>query len=161
VLKLYHGSQVQGSHRNNIKILSCTSQYFIYIYGFHLLPNAVPLKTGNQYNLIDWIPAFQTVFLICHCERPQEARQSLYSAVGMPVTRHPPHRPVRALLRHTVPRLYSLPRKARPSRKHPSSTDFSYNRFCYGYCIQDFPELLPSETSSFAAPPVEPFECTV
>ena len=37
------------------------------------------------------------------------------AAVGMPVTRHPPHRPGREVFPHPVPRLYSLPRKTVPS----------------------------------------------
>jgi len=33
------------------------------------------------------------------------------SAAGMPVLRHPPHRPGRAVFLHPVPRVYSRPRK--------------------------------------------------
>jgi hypothetical protein len=35
--------------------------------------------------------------------------------VGMPVTRHPPHSPGRAVLPHPVPRLYSLPHRLIPT----------------------------------------------
>ncbi|MGH8654117.1 MAG: hypothetical protein ACREYE_18985, partial [Gammaproteobacteria bacterium] len=39
----------------------------------------------------------------------------VFSAVGTPVTRRPPHRPGRAVFPHPVPRLHSLPRRWEPS----------------------------------------------
>jgi hypothetical protein len=36
--------------------------------------------------------------------------------VGIPVTRHPPHSPGRAVFPHPVPRLYSLPHRFIPTR---------------------------------------------
>jgi hypothetical protein len=41
-------------------------------------------------------------------------------AVGTPVTRHPPHRPGRAVFPHPVPRLYSPSRKAISVKKIPA-----------------------------------------
>ena len=57
--------------------------------------------------------------------KPGEEEINGFSTVGMPVTRHPPCRPRRAVFPHRVPRSYSLPRcKAAPSSKHPPSLYF-------------------------------------
>ena len=86
----------------------------------------------------------------------------LPSTVGMPVTRHPPCRPGRAVFPHPVPRLYSLPRcKASSSSIHSSTFDFGNARPCYLYPVEDLSKLLPSKTLPLAASPVEPFERTV
>jgi len=81
------------------------------------------------------------------------------STVGMPVTRHPPCSPGRAVFPHPVPRLYSRPRcKAEPSRIHSSPSDFGNVRSCSLYPVEDLRALLPGKTLALAASPVEPFQ---
>ena len=80
----------------------------------------------------------------------------------MPVARHPPCRPGRAVFPPPVPRLYSPPRcKAEPSSIHSSTSDFGDVRPCYLYSVEDLGELLPGGTAPLAASPVEPLKRTV
>src|SRR5712671_4701080 len=54
------------------------------------------------------------------------------STVGMPVTRHPPYSPGRAVFPHPVLRLYSLPRcKAEPSSTHAPTWNLRNTRTHY------------------------------
>ncbi len=82
--------------------------------------------------------------------------------VGMPVTRHPPYSPGRAVFPHPVPRLYSRPRcKAEPSGKHSPTFDLSNTGPYYLDAVKDPGQLLPGVAAPLAAPPIEPFVCTV
>jgi class 3 adenylate cyclase len=84
------------------------------------------------------------------------------STVGMPVTRHPPYSPGRAVFPHPVLRLYSLPRcKAKPSGKHPPTWNLRDTRTHYLDAVEHVSKLLPRVTPLLASPPVEPFERTV
>ena len=84
------------------------------------------------------------------------------STVGMPVARHPPYSPGRAVFPHPVPRLYSLPRcKAKPSGKHSPTWNLRNTRTHYLDVGEDVGALLPRVTPLLASPPVEPFERTV
>src|SRR5712691_11151646 len=84
------------------------------------------------------------------------------STVGMPVTRHPPYSPGRAVFPHPVLRLYSLPRcKAEPSSKHAPTWNLRNTRTHYLDVVEDVGELLPRVTPLLASPPVEPCERTV
>src|SRR5262245_9233086 len=84
------------------------------------------------------------------------------STVGMPVTRHPPYSPGRAVFPHPVLRLYSRPRcKAKPSGKHSPTWNFCNTRTRYLDAVEDVGELLPRVTALLTAPPVEPFKRTV
>ncbi len=78
------------------------------------------------------------------------------SAVGMPVTRHPPHSPGRAVFPHPVPRSYSLPRRTELSSVS-SATDFGYARPCYLYPFEKLVELHPGETLPLPTSSIEPF----
>ena len=78
-------------------------------------------------------------------------------AVGMPVTRHPPHIPGRAVFPHPVLPLYSLPRKTVLS-SISSSSDLGYARSCYSHPVENLVEFPPGETPSLPTPSVEPFE---
>src|SRR5919197_3781480 len=80
----------------------------------------------------------------------------------MPVTRHPPYSPGRAVFPHPVPRLYSRPRcKAEPSGKHSSTFDLRDTGPHYLDAVENPGKLLPGITALLASPPVEPFERTV
>src|SRR6266571_1564656 len=80
----------------------------------------------------------------------------------MPVTRHPPYSPGRAVFPHPVLRLYSLPRcKAEPSSKHSPTFDLCNTRTGYLDAVEDVGKLLPRVAPLLASPPVEPFERTV
>src|SRR5205809_3032062 len=84
------------------------------------------------------------------------------STVGMPVTRHPPCSPGRAVFPHPVLRLYSLPRcKAKPSGKHSPTWNLRDTRTRYLDAVEDVGELLPRITALLASPSVEPFKRTV
>src|SRR5262249_42205376 len=84
------------------------------------------------------------------------------STVGMPVTRHPPCSPGRAVFPHPVLRLYSRPRcKAQPSGKHSPTWNFRNTRPRYLDAVEDAGKLLPRVAALLAAPPVEPFKRTV
>src|SRR5882672_1914709 len=80
----------------------------------------------------------------------------------MPVTRHPPYSPGRAVFPHPVLRLYSLPRcKAEPSSKHSPTWNLRNTRTHYLDVVEDVGELLPRVTPLRASPPVEPCARTV
>ena len=84
------------------------------------------------------------------------------STVGMPVTRHPPYSPGRAVFPHPVLRLYSLPRcKAEPSGKHSPTWNLRNTRTRYLDAVEDVGKLLPRVAPLLASPPVEPFKRTV
>src|SRR5882724_2430283 len=84
------------------------------------------------------------------------------STVGMPVTRHPPCSPGRAVCPHPVPRLYSRPRcKAPPSSIHAPPADFGDVGLRDLYTVEKPGELLPGHTLSLTASPVEPCKRTV
>ena len=84
------------------------------------------------------------------------------STVGMPVTRHPPYSPGRAVFPHPVLRLYSLPRcKAEPSSKHSPTWNLRNTRTHYLDVVEDVGARLPRVTPLLASPPVEPCERTV
>src|SRR5215475_9571709 len=69
------------------------------------------------------------------------------STVGMPVTRHPPYSPGRAVFPHPVPRLYSLPRcKAIPSGKHSPTWNLRDTRTRYLDAVEHVGQLLPRIT---------------
>src|SRR5262249_15310150 len=80
----------------------------------------------------------------------------------MPVTRHPPCSPGRAVFPPPVPRLYSHPRcKAELSGKHASTFDFRDAGPCYLDAVEDPGKLLPGVAALLTSPPVEPLERTV
>src|SRR5262249_7954768 len=84
------------------------------------------------------------------------------STVGMPVTRHPPCSPGRAVFPHPVPRLYSHLRcKAELSGKHSSTFNLSDAGPRNLDVVEDPGKLLPSVAALLAPPPVEPLERTV
>src|SRR5262245_45052718 len=84
-----------------------------------------------------------------------------YSTVGMPVTRHPPCSPGRAVFPHPVPRLYSHPRcKAVCSCEHPPSFGLRDTRPCYLDSIEALRELLPGKTLPLPASSIAPCEHT-
>jgi hypothetical protein len=75
----------------------------------------------------------------------------------MPVTRHSPCRPGRAVCPHPVPRLYSLPRcKAPFSSIHPLASDCGHAGTCYPDPVKHLGERLPSITLALAASSVKP-----
>ncbi len=77
----------------------------------------------------------------------------------MPVTRHPPCRPGRAVFPHPVPRSYSLPRcKAEPSSNHSPTFDFSNPGTSYLYPVENLVEQLPGKALPLAASSIEPLE---
>jgi len=77
----------------------------------------------------------------------------------MPVARHPPYSPGRAVFPHPVPRLYSLPRcKAEPSGKHASTFNLCDTGPHSLDAVEEPGTLLPGVTALRAAPPVEPCE---
>lgn len=80
------------------------------------------------------------------------------SAVGMPVTRHPPHSPGRAVFPHPVPRSYSLPRKCALSGGCSSSAYFR-NAWPFNFhTVEQVIETSIGKTAAFASPSVEPLE---
>src|SRR5499433_1943701 len=80
----------------------------------------------------------------------------------MPVTRHPPCSPGRAVFPHPVPRLYSLPRcKAIPSGKHSPTWNLRDTRTRYLDAVEHVGQLLPRITPPLASPSIEPFKRTV
>ena len=85
--------------------------------------------------------------------------QVYYLAVGMPVTRHPPHRPGRAVFPHPVPRLYSLPRKVSTLCKYTMLSVDHYH-FWLGnpQPVDGLAESLPGEAFALAASSVQPFK---
>ena len=84
------------------------------------------------------------------------------STVGMPVTRHPPCRPGRAVCPHPVPRLDALPRcKAASSRGHPTASDCRNARPCSPSPVKHRGERLPRTTLPLAASPGTPCACTI
>src|SRR2546428_566945 len=84
------------------------------------------------------------------------------STVGMPVARHPPYSPGRAVFPHPVLRLYSLPRcKAAPSGKHSPTWNLRNTRTRYLDAVEDVGKLLPRVAPLLASPPVEPFKRNV
>src|SRR6266700_2967547 len=84
------------------------------------------------------------------------------STVGMPVARHPPYSPGRAVFPHPVLRLYSLPRcKAEPSGTHAPTWNLRNTRTRYLDAVEDVGKLLPRVAPLLASPPVEPFKRTV
>jgi len=63
---------------------------------------------------------------------------------------------------HPVPRLYSRPRcKAEPSGKHSPTFDLSNTGPYYLDAVKGPGQLLPGVAAPLAAPPIEPFVCTV
>ena len=87
---------------------------------------------------------------------------SVASTVGMPVTRHPPSSPGRAVFPHPVLRLYSLPRcKAKPSGNHSPTWNLRHTRTRSLDAVEDVGKRLPRVTPLLASPPVEPCERTV
>ena len=77
----------------------------------------------------------------------------------MPVTRHPPYSPGRAVFPHPVLRLYSRPRcKAEPSSNHSPTWNLRNTRTRYLDAVEDAGKLLPRVAAPLASPPVEPFE---
>src|SRR5215813_4751954 len=84
------------------------------------------------------------------------------STVEMPVTRHPPCRPGRAVFPHLVPRLYARPRcKAKPASTHSPAWNLRDTRTRSLDAVEDVGELLPRITALLASPPVAPFGRTV
>ena len=80
----------------------------------------------------------------------------------MPIARHPPYSPGRAVFPHLVLRLYSLPRcKAEPSGTHSPTWNLRNTRTRYLDAVEDVGKLLPRVAGLLASPPVEPFERTV
>src|SRR4029453_19284874 len=115
-----------------------------------------------------WLPAPRGAQgTLWRCKRPFAfpilgyilCASSAASTVGMPVTRHPPCSPGRAVFPHPVPRLYSRPRcKVEPSGKHSPTWDLRNTRTHYLDAVEHVSELLPRVTPLLASPPVEPFE---
>src|SRR5262245_12795420 len=94
--------------------------------------------------------------------RPEVRARCETSTVGMPVTRHPPYRPGRAVFPPPVPRLYSRPRcTAEPAGTHAPTVDLSKTGPCYLGAVKDPGTRLPGVTAPLAAPPLAPFVCTV
>jgi hypothetical protein len=84
------------------------------------------------------------------------------STVGMPVTRHPPCSPGRAVVPPPVPRLSSRPRcKAVPSGTHSPTWNRRHTRTRSLDAVAHVGNLLPRSTPPLAAPPMEPCERTV
>jgi hypothetical protein len=80
----------------------------------------------------------------------------------MPVTRHPPCRPGRAVFPHPVLRLSSRPRcKAKPSSQHAPTWNLRNTRTRSRDAVEDPGTLLPRVAAPLASPPVEPVERTV
>src|SRR5262245_56202998 len=80
----------------------------------------------------------------------------------MPVARHPPYSPGRAVFPPPVLRLYSHPRcKAEPSGKHSPTWNLRNTRTRYLDAVKDVSKLLPRVTPLLASPPVEPLQRTV
>ena len=96
--------------------------------GFGIHANNNPKKAGEfWHDLI--IPQGCGVVVSPCCEA---------STVGMPVTRHPPYSPGRAVFPHPVLRLYSLPRcKAEPSGKHSPTWNLRNTRTRYLDAVED------------------------
>src|SRR6185295_4083257 len=81
------------------------------------------------------------------------------STVGMPVTRHPPYSPGRAVFPHPVLRLYSLPRgKAKPAGQHAPTWHLRKTRTRYLDAVEAAGKRLPRVAAPLAAPPIEPCE---
>ena len=66
--------------------------------------------------------------------------------VGMPVTRHPPHSPGRAVFPHPVPRLYSLPHRFIPTRTD-ADVSFPSVSVSVSPCIQELAWTFPKYSS--------------
>ena len=82
-------------------------------------------------------------------------------AVGMPVTRHPPCSPGRAVCPHPVPRLYSRPRgTAKPSRLHAPVLALREARPGYSSPVQALGELRPGNTLPLPTAPMAPCKRT-
>ena len=80
----------------------------------------------------------------------------------MPVARHPPYSPGRAVFPHPVLRLDSLPRcKAEPSSTHAPTWNLRHTRTRSLDAVEDVGKLLPRVTPLLASSPVEPCERTV
>src|SRR5919109_5315275 len=80
----------------------------------------------------------------------------------MPVARHPPCRPGRAVFPPPVPRWYSRPRcKAPPSSNHSSTLHLGDTGTRSLDAVENLGELLPRVTPPLAAPPVQPLTRTV
>ncbi len=81
--------------------------------------------------------------------------------VGTPVTRSPRHRPGRAVFPHPVPRLYSLSREHKVSRKHPfelRTARLGDAGFGDTELFNDATESRPGETLTLAPTPIQPIE---
>src|SRR5438132_4458727 len=117
-----------------------------------------PRERGSRLTTLYWHGALdsrsrQPVFLLCF---------GATSTVGMPVARHPPYSPGRAVFPHPVLRLYSLPRcKAGPSSNHSPTWNLRNTRTHYLDAVEDVGKLLPRVTTLLASPPVAPCERTV
>src|SRR5262249_10787468 len=80
-----------------------------------------------------------------------------HSTVGMPVTRHPPCSPGRAVFPHPVPRVYSRPRcKAKPAGNHSPTWNLRHTRTRSLDTVKDVDQLLPRIPPPLASPPVAP-----
>ena len=79
----------------------------------------------------------------------------------MPVARHPPCSPGRAVFPQPVPRLSSRPRcKAFPSRIHPPVLDLRHARPCSPSPVQTLGALLPGKTLPLPPASIPPFKRT-
>ena len=75
----------------------------------------------------------------------------------MPVTRHPPCRPGRAVCPHPLPRLSSRPRcTAEPSGTHAATFDLRETGPCSLDAVEHPGTRLPGVTALRASPPLEP-----
>jgi len=77
----------------------------------------------------------------------------------MPVARHPPYSPGRAVFPPPVLRLSSLPRcTAEPSGNHAPTWNLRHTRTRYLDAVEDGGTLLPRGAPLLASPPVEPLK---
>ena len=82
-----------------------------------------------------------------------------HNAVGMSVTRHPPHRPGRSVFPHPVLRLYTLSRKAFALGKHSMPFGPYWELGFYDpKAIYGLNENLPGEAFTLSTSPVQPLE---
>src|SRR6266581_4527156 len=87
--------------------------------------------------------------------QPQETA----STVGMPVARHPPYSPGRAVFPHPVLRLYALPRcQAEPSGTHAPTWNLRHTRTRSLDAVEAVGQRLPRVAPRLASPPVEPLK---